>query len=207
MYQTVYYHKTTRAAEVMLKLVFKRFVELIKEKSDEEKNSIAPGAPTIVFNAFSGEKIHLEEYLELDDSTITEFFKACTKSTDSILKDLGSGILNRTLYKCIDLSNIPNNILANFVSEVRKTITEKGFDNEYSFVEDSAADMPYKPYDPDDEYPATEIYLESDDGKSKEISKTREVLKELKKRYTLLRYYFPSTLRSMIHDIAIKMKI
>jgi HD superfamily phosphohydrolase len=78
----------------------------------------------------------------------------------------------------------------------------QGIDDKYFFVEDSAADTPYKPYDPDDEMPATEIYLETEAGNSREISKTREVLKQLNTRYTLLRYYFPAYLRERIDEIA-----
>lgn len=164
-------------------------------------HDIAPGAPSIVLKAFSGENISLQDYLSLDDSTITELFKSCTKSSDIILSQLGDGILNRNLYKGIDLTGVPGNELANFVSMVRQALKEKGVDDQYYFVEDSAADTPYKPYDPDDEYPATEIYLETEDGGSKEISKTREVLKELKNRYTLLRYFFPEHLRGAIEEI------
>lgn len=202
MYQVVYYHKTTRAAEVMLKLLFNRYVSLLKgEGGKKYSDDIAPGAPSIVLKAFSGENISLQDYLSLDDSTITEFFKSCTKSSDIILSQLGDGILNRNLYKGIDLTGVPGNELANFVSMVRQALKEKGVDDQYYFVEDSAADTPYKPYDPDDEYPATEIYLETEDGGSKEISKTREVLKELKNRYTLLRYFFPEHLRGTIEEI------
>ena len=44
MYRTVYFHKTTRAAEVMLRLVLKRFKELVqKARSANAKEAVVPG--------------------------------------------------------------------------------------------------------------------------------------------------------------------
>src|SRR5262249_37133305 len=49
MYRTVYFHKTTRAAEVMLRLVLKRYKELLAEAgSAKAKALLAPGAPPSV---------------------------------------------------------------------------------------------------------------------------------------------------------------
>jgi HD superfamily phosphohydrolase len=192
MYQTVYYHKTTRAAEVMLKLIFKRFKTLLSNENGLiAKQQLVPGAPDIVVKAFSNEKITLNNYLSLDNYTISEFFKACANSPDRILNKLSNGIINRNLYKAIDLSGYSMDLIANFISDVRTKIKVDPADEEYYFVHDSPADTPYKPYDPDDEHPTSEIYIETDTGKSVEISRSREILKELKKRYTLLRYYFP----------------
>lgn len=51
MYRAVYFHKTTRAAEVMLRLLFARFKTLaIDGKKPAE---IAPGAPAAVLSAFA----------------------------------------------------------------------------------------------------------------------------------------------------------
>lgn len=89
-------------------------------------HDIAPGAPSIVLKAFSGENISLQDYLSLDDSTITEFFKSCTKSSDIILSQLGDGILNRNLYKGIDLTGVPGNELAHYMGHNDEVYIQSG---------------------------------------------------------------------------------
>jgi uncharacterized protein len=203
MYQTVYFHKTTRAAEVMLKLIFKRYRSLLQETGGIGNEATAPNCPPIIKKAFSAERVSLDDYLQLDDYAVTEFFKSCMNSSDRILSELGVGLVERKLFKAIDVSDgAQPGTIAEFVTSVRGEISEQNLDQDYSFVEDSCADTPYKPYDPDDDTPATQIYLETSSGKFEEISKKLEVLQSLRKRYTLLRYYFPSSQRDIIEKIA-----
>src|SRR5262249_34548910 len=57
MYRTVYFHKTSRAAEVMLKLLFRRFKELIS-------NGVSVGdVPSALVEAFGGQP-SLTQYLD-----------------------------------------------------------------------------------------------------------------------------------------------
>jgi len=71
MYRTVYFHKTTRAAEVMLRLLFKRYKQLAEvRETEEDKKSIVPGCPESVFLAFTT-SMSLGEYLDLDDYAIS----------------------------------------------------------------------------------------------------------------------------------------
>jgi HD superfamily phosphohydrolase len=106
MYRSVYFHKTTRAAEVMLRLTFKRFKQLLeREGSDPDAQTILPGAPSSAVAAFAG-RLTLHQYLALDDHAMTEFFKVCATAEDELLRDLGSGLLNRKLYKAIDVTDI-----------------------------------------------------------------------------------------------------
>lgn len=93
MYRTVYFHKTSRAAEVMLKLLFRRLKELIDAQTS------LPGVSPGLSGAFSG-VISLTTYLDFDDHTITELLKVCTRLGDPIVSRLADGLLNRRLYKC-----------------------------------------------------------------------------------------------------------
>lgn len=55
MYRTVYYHKTTRAAEVMLQLLFRRFRDLINHLGTSEiKAKVVPLIPESILRAFAG---------------------------------------------------------------------------------------------------------------------------------------------------------
>lgn len=200
MYRTVYYHKTIRAAEVMLRLLFKRYKELLEQAGSEKKRrSVVPNAPTGVLDAFR-KKMSLHEYLELDDRSIGEFFKACEGSEDGWIRALGVGLHHRRLYKAQDVTGADPTKIADFVSAARAKLKEKGFDDAYAFVDDKASDTPYKPYDPDAEKPATQIYVDTLEGR-KEMSTESEAVATLRKKYTLLRYYFPVLVRDDIDSI------
>ena len=199
MYRTVYFHKTSRSAEVMLKLLFRRFKELIG--NDGIVRDVNPG----LIEAFTGQ-MSLTRYLEFDDHTITELFKACLASGDEVLVRLADGLLNRRLYKAIDVTAQAaaqdwSRILA-FDARVRERMQQCGLDPRYCFAEDSASDTPYEPYQPDVEKPARQIYVENGAGQIVEISTLSDALVQLRKTYTVLRYYVPAEFRDELRRIA-----
>ena len=198
MYKTVYFHKTTRAAEVMLRLLFKRFKELLMVKTKRTK--VVPNAPPAVVAAFSG-SMNLGQYLLLDDFAISEFLKCCKPSADPILTQLASGILDRRLYKAVDASDAASGDVGQFTSDVTE-ILHKEKNSEYWFVSDRPGDTAYKPYDPDSDKPATQIYVQTTLGQIKELSTESRTVQQLRDPYVLLRYYFPESLRSKIDPIA-----
>ena len=192
MYRTVYFHKTSRAAEVMLKLLFRRCGETIGADRDEV------GIPGAIKSAFGGQ-MSLTSYLETDDHTVTELMKACCRSRDRVLSSLASGLLHRRLYKCVDVSGlVAEGRLAQiraFSERMRALVAGRGLDADYCFVEDTASDTPYSPYAPDPEKPARQIFVEGEGGRVVEISQQSEALAHLRKTYTVMRYYFPASLR------------
>jgi HD superfamily phosphohydrolase len=203
MYRTVYFHKTTRAAEVMLKLLFKRYSALVKDKPLEESKAVVRDAPAEIVKAFSG-KMALEEYLRLDDHSVTQFLKACESSEDSVLRKLGSGLLNRVYFKAVDATGAPPGKLLQFMEEVQQALSMKGLDGDYHFSRDIPADTPYKEYDPDAEVPNTQVYVEDSSSRPVEISKLSKPVEQLKQKYSLLRFYFPAELRDDINELASK---
>ena len=73
MHRAVYFHKTTGAGEVMLRLLFKRLKELLDATPRKAARlKVVPGISDSLLCAFSG-TISLDDYLMLDDHTITEF--------------------------------------------------------------------------------------------------------------------------------------
>ncbi|MCE9543966.1 MAG: HD domain-containing protein [Planctomycetia bacterium] len=198
MYRSVYYHKTTRAAEVMLRLLFRRYKELLDQaENDSARRAIVPNAPPAVQRAFSTE-IALEEYLLLDDHSLTEFAKACTICEDRVLSELAAGLLHRRLFKAIDVtSNVAPGVVG-FCEKAKELIAAAGFKVEYAFAHDTPSDTAYKLYNPDAEKPATQIYIESSAGKYVELSACSESVKQLAEKYTLVRYYFPDAVRKQV---------
>jgi HD superfamily phosphohydrolase len=199
MYRTVYFHKTSRAAEVMLKLLFRRCRERIGD------NRAELDVPVSVRSILSGQ-MSLTSYLDTDDHTVTELMKGCVRSSDATLAGLASGLLYRRLYKCVDVTgHVADQQLARimeFRERVRAWMLERGIELEYSFVEDTASHTPYQPYAPDEEKPARQIFVEGDGGKVVEISQLSEALMQLRKTYTVMRYYFPPELRQDVMRFA-----
>lgn len=207
MYRSVYYHKTTRAAEVMLRLLLRRYKELLDEAgNDDTRQRVVPNAPPAVWKAFST-TIGLEEYLLLDDHSLTEFAKACTICNDHILMELAAGLLHRRLFKAVDVTNDVAPGVVGFCEKAKEIIAEAGLKVDYSFASDTPSDTAYKLYNPDAEKPATEIYVEKSNGKYEELSECSDSVKQLTKGYTLVRYYFPDKVRDKVRAEAVPLLI
>jgi HD superfamily phosphohydrolase len=206
MYRTVYFHKTTRAGEVMLRLLFKRYKRLLEDATTPDaRRIVAPNAPPHVALAFSGEggRMTLTEYLSLDDHSITEFLKCCLQAKDTQLRDLSGGLLFRNLYKATDATHADPASVGAFNHAAIERVEELGYDPGFAFFYDSPSDTPYKPYDPDAERPATQIYVETHSGGvAQELGTVLEAVQQLKRRYRLLRYYYPSEIRKELDEVA-----
>lgn len=198
MYRSVYFHKTVRAAEVMVRLALRRFKELADQASTVAKRKkLVPDAPDHVIEAFTG-KLSLAKYLQLDDAALTELFKAFSNAKDKLLSDLGRGLVERKLYKAIDVTDSDQARIGHFASRAHSIVRQARMTPEYAFVDETAADTPYKPYDPDASRPASQIYIETSNGNSVEISTRSDALVSLRKKYSFVRYYFPERLRGRI---------
>ena len=203
MYRAVYFHKTTRAAEVMLKLLFDRLSKLLQNGGDVSK--FAPGAPSTVVSALTpGCRPKLDDYLSLDDHTITELVKCSRKGTDRELATLAAGLLERKLYKSIDATDAQMGEVGNFQQQASDLLKRKNhkIDLGAALVSDTPADIPYKPYDPDADQPATQIYIEDSLGRVREFGELSAGAKALKAKYALLRYYFPAEYRDALEKVA-----
>jgi uncharacterized protein len=202
MYRTVYFHKTSRAAEVMLRLIFKRFKQLVELAGPGlDVQALVPGAPESVLSVFSA-RPPLPVYLALDDHAMTELFKACARGEDPLLKELGEGLVNRRLYKAVDVTFVSPTAAAAFQVAATDRLRSAGLDPSYALVADSPSDTPYKPYDPDAQKPVNQILVASPTLGWQEISQASRSVDAIQKEYSLLRYYFPERVRDMVVSIA-----
>lgn len=202
MYRSVYLHKTVRAAEVMVRLALRRFKELFDAAPSKAKQRrIVPDAPPRVIEAFAG-KLPLDQYLELDDVSLLDFFKACTGAADKLLKTLALGLVERKLYKAMDVTESQKAHIGDFVSRAEQVVKKAKLLKEYAFVDETTADTPYRPYDPDASRPASQIYVETGTGQNVEISTRSDALVQLRKKYEFVRYYFPESIRNRIEKVA-----
>jgi HD superfamily phosphohydrolase len=147
----------------------------------------------------SGEKLSLEDHLELDDTDVTFSIKRWRHSSDAILADLADRFLSRRLFKAYDL-DMPEAERIDFVERARAIVADEGFDPEYYFVEDKPSNAPYSFYARGSANPKNLIFVE--DGYSRpairEISAVSSAVRGLQEGYRIHRICFPAELKERI---------
>lgn len=194
MFRQVYFHRTLRAAETVLRSLIKRAMQLFADGKDVW---FASGTP--FEKILNGSKLLLKEHLELDDSDVMFHIKQWQLSEDKILSDLAKRFLNRRLFKIFDL-DMPETERENFLEKARDVVEKSGFYPKYYFTEDRAGDVPYYFYDSQRSEPKNLIYVQ--DGFSRpqvrEISEISAAVRGLQKGYQIHRVCFPSELKEEI---------
>src|SRR5947209_11566398 len=140
MFRQVYYHRTLRSAEAVLRSALRRALELI---AAGEKVWCAPD--TAFEKVLKRAPLTLADHMELDDAEVTFHVKQWQRSEDHILNDLSRRFVGRRLFKAIDL-DMPEGERADFLSAARILVERRGFDPAYYFIEDHAGDVPYYSY-------------------------------------------------------------
>lgn len=194
MFRQVYFHRTLRSAEVILRSLFKRALYLF------QNNKNIWCARNTAFEKFlSGEKINLQEHLELDDNDIIFHIKQWQNSDDEILNDLSKRFLNRRLLKVFDL-DMPEDMRDYFLQKAKKVVDDAGYDTNYYFIEDKAGDVPYYFYTKNASDPKNLIYVEEgfSNPQIKEISEVSAAVRGLQKGYQIHRICFPPELKEEI---------
>ena len=194
MFRQVYFHRTLRAAEAILKSLLRRAIELFQAG---ENVWFASGTP--FEKILSGEKLSLKEHLALDDADVMFHIKQWQTSTDTILSDLAKRFLNRRLFKVFDL-DMPETERQKFLENARRLVEEKGFDTDYYFIEDLAGDVPYYFYTKEQTEKKNLIYVEEGFSRPqiKEISEVSAAVRGLQKEYQIHRVCFPPELKTEI---------
>jgi HD superfamily phosphohydrolase len=97
MFQQVYLHKATRAAEWMISTILSRAVTVIRDGGSLD------GVPAAVKAIARGEPIALGDYLELDDGVLWGAMHMWEGARDKALADLARRIRARSLFKTLEL--------------------------------------------------------------------------------------------------------
>lgn len=194
MFRQVYFHRTLRAAEIILQAILRRALQLFQGGKAVWH---APG--TAFERILSGEKLRLKDHLELDDTDVVYYIKQWQRSSDNILSDLSKRFLNRRLFKAFDL-DMPEEQRIRFVEDARSLVESRGFDPDYYFVEDKPGDIPHYFYTSDRSKPKNLIYVE--DGFShptiREISEVSSAVRGLQAEYSIHRICFPAELKDEV---------
>ncbi len=97
MFQQVYLHKATRAAEWMIRKILERAVEQMRA------GATLDAMPAAFVSAARGQEVALGDYLELDDGVLWVAMHAWEKAADKPLADLAARIRRRALFKTLEL--------------------------------------------------------------------------------------------------------
>ncbi len=197
MYRQVYFHRTLRSAEAVLRVLLKRALWLYQ---NGEIGWAASG--TSMERVLGGEKLELDEHLALDDSDLLYSVKRWQTSPDPVLADLSGRFLNRRLFKALDL-DMADEDRPHFLAAVRGLVEKAGFDPEYYFVEDQAGDAPYSFYSKQSADGKDLIFVEQGYSKPviKEISAVSPAVRGLQEGYRIHRVCFPEELKEEVGEL------
>lgn len=187
MFRQVYFHRTLRSAETVLRSLFRRALKLV-----EDGEFVWQAKNSAFARVLHREKISLADHLELDDNDVMFHIKRWQGSEDKILGDLSRRFINRQLFKAFDL-DMPDDERSTFIDACREVVKNAGFDPDHYLIEDSAGDVPYYYYTVETAKPRSLIYVE--DGYShpriREISEVSAAVRGLQKGYQIRRLCFP----------------
>lgn len=197
MFRQVYFHRTLRAAEVVLRALLRRALELC-----ELGKTVWTAHGTAFEKVLEREKLNLREHLEIDDSDVWFHIKQWQRGEDRILADLSARFVNRKLFKAFDL-DMPDDERAQFLIAARETVVRAGFDPAYYFVEDAAGDVSYYAPGVPGARANSFIFVESGFSRAEicEISTVSSAVRGLQNRFVARRVCFPSELDADIRKL------
>jgi HD superfamily phosphohydrolase len=194
MYRQVYFHRTLRSAEAVLRVLFRRALWLFQNAAD-----LWHAAGTPIDKILTAKRLDLKEHLAIDDTDMMFAMKQWQHSADVILTDLAKRFLNRRLFKGFDL-DMPEADRPAFVAEVRRIVAAAGFDPEYYLIEDMAGNAAYSFYSKGTSDVKNMIYVEEgfSHPEIREISLVSAAVRGLQEGYRIHRLYFPPELKDKI---------
>ena len=197
MFRQVYFHRTLRSAEVVLRSIVRRALKL-----HEEGEFVWHASGTAFEKILKHEQLTISEHLQVDDSDFLFHVKQWQQSDDAILRDLSRRFVSRRLFKAIDL-DMPEQDRQEFLADAREAVRAAGFDPDYYFIEDKASDVPYYSYYAATQTePKTRIYVESGYAQPqlREITEVSNVVRGLQQGYELHRVCFPAEVKTAVYE-------
>lgn len=189
MYSQVYLHKTVRSGERVFDRLLTRAADIAAKPGMLRLSEDNPLLGLLQKRA----NVDLETYCALDDHVVFSALHRWTDSEDLILADLAGRIMERRLFKTLDVSRVKN--LRSREKLARVEIRRAGLDPRYYFIMDSSGDVPYKPYDPKRPAASPHILVEPPapgTGKAQDIAEVSEVVSGLARAaFTVRRVIFP----------------
>lgn len=175
MYLQVYQHKKCLASDSHLLKLFQRVKMLIRSRR------ISYLEAGLLKWIMTPESLSINEFLNIDDTTIMHHIKHWSQEKDMILKDLAQRFLTRRLFKAekIDLENKnKEEYLRELYLEKSSELKNNNYDPDYYLDIVSIATNPYSFYNPDVSNFHNAIFVK-EQNQLKEISTVSHIVKSL----------------------------
>lgn len=199
MYWQVYFHPTTRSAEVILRKIFERVRTLYQMGYKFQRE------PLHFYSLFQG-KMTLQDYLSLDEAVVLFYMGEWRKETDPILRDLCQRFMDRRLFKYVEHGEKATHV--EWLEELKELFRSIHLDPEYYLAVDSPSDLPYDVYRSGKEE-RVPILILFPGGKVEELSKCSIIVDSIsgKRRYDHKLYYPQDLLEDGTRDSRIVKEI
>lgn len=162
MFQQVYFHKASRASELLLTRILQRVRGLLLDGTRVE------GTPDAFIDLAQTGDTSLGRYLELDDAVMWTALRRFGEARDPVLRDLARRLLSRRLLKSLELfgEDASKAGRARCLSVAREIAAEQGLDPDL-YV---GLDIPQvAPFDPAKD-PVTVIFPDGSERRPGEVS-------------------------------------
>ncbi len=137
MYQQVYHHKGTRAAEAVIRAIFARVAELIRDGSPPD------AVPPALEPAVWGEAISLGDYIDLDDARMLTSFAEWQEAKDPTLREIARRLRTRQLPKTVPLPEGSPELWEAIRAKAAEVVTGCGLRADLEVWLDVPSDVPY----------------------------------------------------------------
>ena len=173
MFEQVYFHKTTRAAEWVIRSIFRRVVQLVQADTPPE------GLPAAIRAAARAEPVSLADYLALDDALLWTAFSAwAARAADPVLRELCGRLERRALFKTVDLVEPSAEQVDRALEIARDRVRAAGYDPDLYAGVDRAVDVSY--LDPGE--PLEEVWVAMRSGPPRKLGDVSEIIGRLRGR-------------------------
>jgi HD superfamily phosphohydrolase len=194
MFRQVYFHRSLRSAEAVLRSLLRRAIEVMRE---QRLRFVVKGS--VIERLLAGEVLSTGDYLKFDDHDVMFHIKQWASEEDPILSDLAQRFVDRRLFRAIDLE-MPEAERKLFIAEAKKRISLSGFDPEFYMVEDRARDIPYYGYYRPEGKARLYVERSTTDHEICDIAEVSSVIRGMQ-GYEIHRLCFPVEATAVIDEI------
>ena len=138
IYQQVYFHKATRAAEAVLRAIFRRLSDVISD------GRVPEGTPPQLAAFVRGDAVSVHDYLRLDDDQLWCAVEAWSRDADPLLATLSARMLRRALFKTAALDDFDPADDPALLAGLEALVSRHGFDPRYYAALDVSEVLPYE---------------------------------------------------------------
>ncbi|MBN1607751.1 MAG: hypothetical protein JW940_14030 [Polyangiaceae bacterium] len=194
LYPTVYFHKATRGAEKLFVELLARVLKLLEDGSISETG--LPSSHPIA--RFAAKPDVVENLLALDDALVSGTLPLLKNSSDALVSEFAGRLLDRRLYKCIDVrvrvasaAGLADVEVDRVCEAIRTRVDERmaeGAGRSPTILLDQASRAPYKTFQ-DSKGPLNQIRVRTDDGSLVDLEQRSAVVRAIQP-FTLFRLFY-----------------